>query len=212
MTLLLTPPRRLPVDDVALGPLRADLIDYGTPGIHLAPVRLRKRAPGQPPPPPIGAPRYTTRIWPYAIENTINARSTAVSPAFPAPGMIYEFMIDWHSPGGIVGAMSLLWSTEGSGAVTNGAETTIPSGDSVLLPTGYQMPGANNNAFNAFFAVFNDAVTAKTPAALRYIVPTTSPWYLKISVSSPVGGGPNSPRGYVVIVSAATFDDLSRLF
>lgn len=221
MLLPLTPARALPVEDVALGPLRADVRDYGYPGIRLYPAPVRKHGPLTEAEVAAGVhelveirPRgLVSRVWPFFLDvSAANLRTTVVSPRFTAPAMIYEMHVQWSVASLLGSALSLLWSEDDQGGVTDGAETLVPSGASVLEQISARRTTAlPTSSIPGFFMMLNDLAAGRTTARLHYLIDAATPFHLKLSLSSPTGGGQDSSRGYVTVLQAQSFAELRRL-
>lgn len=99
----LTPARNLGARVELFAALRADVTDYGNPGVHLGPPRARRRGPAQaapgeqlapevpvaPPSPP------NARLWAFAVQQTTAGDAIASSPDIIGPALLSELVIQY---------------------------------------------------------------------------------------------------------------------
>jgi len=201
--------------------LRADVTDYGRPGIQLRPARRRKRGILTPedvaenvvqiPTAPGG--RITSRIWPFHMETTTAPnRTTGISGAFSAPAMIYAMAIQYGNPTGVAG-LGLWWDTNNAGRQVNGAEGTIPSGTPIFEPITFEDANSVDNLSERnHVAEISDAVATRNPEPLRYIVRHFGQFFLKLSLATTAGSAAISCRGHVIVLEAESFEVLEQVF
>jgi len=210
----LTPARNLGARPELFPGLRADVTDYGNPGIHLRPARRRKRgaltpedvAEGVVAIPDVGGVAIGTRFWPIHVSTAAATRTTIVSPAFTAPAMIYAYHLEFGNPAGEAEA-ALIWSPEGGGEVQDGAETLVPSGTKVFEPIGYRVTGTTFTGSIREAWSLRAGISHAMAAPIRYIVRHQGQFFLKFTMRGGAAS-PISSRGEFIVLEAATYAEL----
>ncbi len=99
----LTPARNLGARVELFPALRADVTDYGRPGVHLGPPRARKKGsalapagePEAPTGPPIPPAVPIVRLWSFAVQQTSPGDAIASSPLFNGPALVHTLAIQY---------------------------------------------------------------------------------------------------------------------
>lgn len=216
----LTPARALGASDVALGPLRADVTDYGPGKIWLPPAGKRKRGPITPedqaqgvvPIPELGAGGLTSRTWPFYGLVSVGQRVTIlVSSAFAGPALIQHFRFMARAPGGVIGRTALYWSEDGSGGINDSLGLEVPSGtplfDSISTFGALDVDEVAQGYANA-----NDgSATVDHPDIfLNYIVPVDGQFFLKVRLRAGAGETAGT-KGHVQLVQGPSVAALAAL-
>lgn len=142
-----------------------------------------------------------------------STRTTVVSPPFRGPLLIAE--IAFRHPGavGSFGGMSVFYSADGSGGVTNGATTTRPSGSAVFEPASFRSTATTDLDEFPEHIIFANPGGDPTEVVVihpRRAILDLDQVFLKVSVRSHPAGGAHV-RGSITVIEFDSEADLANL-
>lgn len=152
-----------------------------------------------------------SRVWGFLIGCTgPNQRTTIVSQAFQTPCVIWEMNVNWPQAGSGGGGLSLLYSTDNSGAQTNGPAAK-PSGTPVFDQAGFRSAAVSEvDTIPEHLSMIGEGGTVTIPLhmVMKYIIDTSGPIYLKLSLQA--GAGEIRTRGAVLVFEGASLEQLAN--
>lgn len=140
MRIPLTPARALGERPELFGPLRADVTDYGNPGVHLGPPRARRRGPGVPntgemPPaagPAPGSMLPRVRLWSFAAQENTGGDALISSPFFNGPALVEHLAIQYDDDNSTPRPTISLWYGDNQPATASNDSSPV-----TILGTGF---------------------------------------------------------------------------
>lgn len=152
-----------------------------------------------------------SRTWGWLVgANVVNTRTTVVSPGFTTPLMLYELIYSWPETATNQGGLTVLYSSDNSGAQTGGSVTPKPSGTPVLQRGDARSTTiVDADDIPEHLPMVGIGATAGMPVHLhpRFIVDSGGTVYFKVSFRN-TNGSDNRVRGVLVIYEAGSVAEL----
>lgn len=194
-----------------LRPFIVGVPEHGPGTFRYPPPRRRRRRPGEPEelppgflgalPPPAPAERQgTPRLWPsHGSQNAIaNRRTTAVSERFTGPGWLDELRLTLGGFGSNAGGFALLHADDDTGAQTDDADTTPPTGVQVFNSISFQDSLTNLDEIGGIISSIWDGANTARDLVIKLGVPIFRDFfYLKATVR---GGSAVTRYGWNAVV------------
>lgn len=155
-----------------------------------------------------GAPEASVpavRMWPFIVQARVGTRrSTVVSGSFRGLGLIRSLNFQMYGQElAAIPAVTIIWSTDDSGGVTNSATVTLPSGTPIFDQAAMANP-TNNPVGGPAFQTLGGA-GARVPFAwpCRYPIMTDT-FYLKVSVQVNDAAQDQTVMGFIELMEGLT--------
>jgi len=156
---------------------------------------------------PPGGAALVSRVWGWLLQTTAaNTRSTAVSPGFATPCMLYQIQYNWPQAGSGAQGLSFFYGTDAGGAQVGGASTNKPTGTPILERDGFaaSVLTENDNIPEHLPLVGEGGtVTIGNVITPRYIVDAGGRVFFKASLGG-ASAADTRCRGVFVILEAPT--------